>query len=717
MKKIELLAPAGNMDSLKAAVSAGCDAVYLGLSHFSARAFAGNFDHDQFKEAVRYCHDRDVRIYVTMNTMYFEDEIEAVKKEIDFLYENDADALLIQDLGLFHYVRTCYPDFDVHCSTQMHIHNLSGIRFMHEEGAARAVIARETPIELIREACQTGMEIEVFAYGAICISYSGQCLMSAASKNRSANKGCCAQCCRLKYYPEDGGHFKEGDYILSPKDLNVIDELPQLIEAGVSSLKIEGRMKRPEYVYAVIRTFREAIDAYYYGSQYRVSPERTKELLLMFNRGFSKGHLFHDDIKQRMSQFRPNHQGIQIGTVISYQNGTVKVKLTDDLYQHDGLRIINTPHDTGLTAVKITKNGRLVNAAHAGDIVELPCNDKPHPKKGQPLKKTTDTVLLEKIRRDIAEGRLSPVTVTYSAKASETLKLTVTDNRNNTVTVYSDSCIESAQNHPMTHEKIERSLIKNAQYPYDVTVMQGELDEVFIPVSVLNETRRKLFEKLHEKRIILHERKGKHPYIIDLKPVQMPAERLLVLSSQPFEYPDAHVFYGANALPAIDEKQDGRHSYTNTLLSQAGDLYSERTHCFGGMTFNIANSYAAAFLLSLGGIDGIVLSSEVSDFQAKRLCEAFEKRYGFKVPAYYFVYGRRTLMYVKNRFSQNENISNISDNGGNIYNLKYNMDYTEIIESDPVCRHNSSCYGSYLIIDPASEDKGDILEEAHEEIF
>ena len=242
MKKAELLAPAGNMDALKAAVAAGCDAVYLGMQIFSARAFAGNFSHEELQKAVRYCHIRDVRVYVTVNTMLFETEIENAKKEIDFLYRIDVDALLIQDLGLFHYVRTCYPDFDVHCSTQMHVHNLAGVRFMQEEGAARAVIARESPLELIREACATGMEVEAFVYGAICISYSGQCLMSASVKNRSANRGMCAQCCRLKYYP-DSGSFPEGEYILSPKDLNVINELPQLLDTGVCSLKIEGRMK------------------------------------------------------------------------------------------------------------------------------------------------------------------------------------------------------------------------------------------------------------------------------------------------------------------------------------------------------------------------------------------------------------------------------------------------------------------------------------------
>ena len=265
MKKTELLAPAGNMEALKAAVAGGCDAVYLGLSRFSARAFAGNFTHEELLEAVRYCHIRDVSVYVTINTMLYESEIEKVKEEIDFLYENDVDALLVQDFGLFHYLRECYPDFDVHCSTQMHIHNLAGVLKMQKEGASRVVMARETPLSLIREACRTGMEIEVFAYGAVCVSYSGQCLMSASIKNRSANRGVCAQCCRLRYYPDDTSSFSAGDYILSPKDLNVIDRLPELLSCGVSSLKIEGRMKRPAYVYLVTKTFREAIDAWYEG--------------------------------------------------------------------------------------------------------------------------------------------------------------------------------------------------------------------------------------------------------------------------------------------------------------------------------------------------------------------------------------------------------------------------------------------------------------------
>ena len=409
MKKIELLAPCGNMDALVAAVAGGCDAVYLGLTSYSARAFAGNFNREELIEAVRYCHVRDVSVYVTMNTMLYETEIEKAKETVQFLYDNDVDALLVQDFGLFHLVKTMFPDFDIHCSTQMHIHNLAGVKYMKEEGAARIVLARETPIEIIAEACKQGVEIEVFAYGAICISYSGQCLMSSATKNRSANRGMCAQSCRLKYKKEDGSWFQEGDYLLSPKDLNAIDNIPALIKAGVSSLKIEGRMKRPEYVYLVTKTFREAIDACYAGKTYTIDPKRQQELLLMFNRGFSKGHLFHADVDHRMSHYRPNHRGIEIGKVTGYEKGSVTVKLSQSLHQHDGLRILHHPQDIGLTAVKIYKNGKLVNQAEAGDTVVLGCPKGERPKIGDPLHKTSDTALIAAIDEQIKTmGRTIP---------------------------------------------------------------------------------------------------------------------------------------------------------------------------------------------------------------------------------------------------------------------------------------------------------------------
>ena len=199
MNIVELLAPAGNFECLKAAINNGANAVYLGGKNFSARAFANNFDENELIEAVKYAHLRNVKIYVTLNTLLNEKEFNNAIKMADLYYSNNVDALLIQDLGLYYYLKNKYPDFELHCSTQMHIHNLEGVRTAKKLGFKRVVLARESTLDFIREASKQGVEIETFVHGAICVSYSGQCLMSSVTKNRSANKGMCAQCCRLKY--------------------------------------------------------------------------------------------------------------------------------------------------------------------------------------------------------------------------------------------------------------------------------------------------------------------------------------------------------------------------------------------------------------------------------------------------------------------------------------------------------------------------------------
>ena len=667
----------------------------------------------ELQEAVRYCHIRDVRVYVTVNTMLFETEIENAKKEIDFLYRIDVDALLIQDLGLFHYVRTCYPDFDVHCSTQMHVHNLAGVRFMQEEGAARAVIARESPLELIREACATGMEVEAFVYGAICISYSGQCLMSASVKNRSANRGMCAQCCRLKYYP-DSGSFPEGEYILSPKDLNVINELPQLLDTGVCSLKIEGRMKRPEYVYLVTRTFREAIDAYYEGRPYRVSAERTKELLLMFNRGFSKGHLFHASTEERMSHYRPNHVGINIGTVLQYKDGQVQVKLTDTLYQHDGLRILNEPHDTGLTAVKITLNGKLVSKAEKGDVVWLECTAKPKPRKGQKLQKTTDAMLLEKIHRQIGTVRRSPIHMTYTAKINRPFALQAEDDRGNSVWYESSFITQKAKNAPLSSERIAEALVKTGEEPYEVISAEGDMDDIFLPVSVLNEARRAILQQLSDIRAILHGGRGEPlPYQVSVSEPEVRSERLLI-SHRDMDIPEDPRWTVAEETAVVDEDLADGCRKENMVLSEIGDLYHIKDGCIGGMTLNIANSYSIAYAMQKG-LTSVILSSEMNNDQIRMTLQAFEKRYGFEPKVYRLVYGRRVLMYIKNHFRKDTSLNAINDLHGNNYKVVYNSKQAEILEPEAYVSSNPYCWGSYLIPD-ASADYKEIVEEAYEEI-
>ncbi len=718
-KKVELLAPAGNMDALKAAAAGGADAIYLGLRSFSARAFAGNFSHEEFQEAIRYCHIRNIRIYVTINTMLFETEIENAKKEVDFLYNNDCDGILVQDLGLFHYIRTCYPDFDVHCSTQMHIHNLAGVDYMRDHGAKRVVLARETPIEIIREACKRNIEIEVFVYGAICISYSGQCLMSAATKNRSANRGMCAQCCRLKYVNEDGSHFKEGDYILSPKDLNLIDEIPALLDAGVSSLKIEGRMKRPEYVWLVTSVFRAAVDAYYAGKKFVLSEEKKRDLLLMFNRGFSHGHPFHDDVTARMSQHRPNHQGVRIGTVLQYRNGRVQVKLEAPLYQHDGLRILNQPSDTGLTAVRIYDNrDNLVSSARAGDVVWLDCHSKPVPKKGQPLQKTSDTRLISAIDEEIEKGRKVLLTMEYHAAAGAPLAVTVTDAEGRQVTALSSMEVQVAKNAPLSKEKIEASLNKCGDTAYVISDIHGESGNIFLPVKEINETRRKALELMDDARAKRHERAGFVPYHFELKEQVRPETRLLIESDA--SIPGYAVFtkgYGPEHVrPIVDENYSQVIQGEKEILSSYCDLAGQHDQCVIGMSFNIANSYAMAYVLSHPGIIGVIVSSEMNNAQIRQSMDAFKERYGFEPCLYRLVYGKRDAMLIKDSFMKRYDKRIMKDIHGNVYPIDYNGSVTRILEPDLYRSDNPYCYGSYVILH-GEEGVERILEEANEELF
>ena len=254
MKKIELLAPAGNMDNLIAAVEAGADAVYLGGKSFGARAFSKNFTDEEIIKAINYCHLYGVKVYVTVNTLVYENEVSDFMNYIDFLHKNNVDAVLIQDLGMLDLVRKTYPNLEVHSSTQMHIHNLDGTLLMQKLGVKRVVLARETSIDEIKHIKNNSdIELEVFVHGALCISYSGECLMSSMIGGRSGNRGECAGSCRLKYdVISDNKRINKGDYPLSTKDLNSLEYVGYLIESGVSSLKIEGRMKSKAYVYMVV---------------------------------------------------------------------------------------------------------------------------------------------------------------------------------------------------------------------------------------------------------------------------------------------------------------------------------------------------------------------------------------------------------------------------------------------------------------------------------
>ena len=435
MNKVELLSPAGNFECLKAAINNGANAVYLGGKNFSARAFANNFSEEELIEAVKYAHLRNVKIYVTLNTLLTEKEFNNAIKMVDFYYENNVDALLIQDLGLFYYIKNKYPDFELHCSTQMHVHNIEGIKNAKKLGFKRVVIARESNLEFIKEATKQNIEIETFVHGAICVSYSGQCLMSSVSKNRSANKGMCAQCCRLAYdlVDEDENIIKTNTkYLISPKDMCLINDIPDLINAGVSSFKIEGRLKSAAYVGYITRIYRKAIDAYYNNEKYFISEEELNNFKVLFNRNFTDDYLFNKN--NLFGQLTPNHLGLEIGIVIKNVNNYTYIKLSRELNQFDGIRI----GEFGCICNMLYSNNLLVNHGDINDIVAIKTNKI---LKGKVFK-TLDYKLEESIK-NTADLKL-PIDINIKIYADSNVEVKIND-----FIYQSNICAQKAINAPI----------------------------------------------------------------------------------------------------------------------------------------------------------------------------------------------------------------------------------------------------------------------------
>ena len=335
--KIELLAPVGNFDCLKAAVQNGADAVYLGASNFSARASATNFNYEDLKKAVEYAHIRNVKVHLALNTLIKNNELNSALELASYAYEIGIDAIIVQDLGLAQILLKNFPKMPIHASTQMTIHNLEGVLQAEKLGFSRVVLSRELSFDEIDYICRnSNIEIECFVHGALCISYSGQCLMSSIIGGRSGNRGKCAGTCRLPYELIEIKENKtvEKGYLLSSKDVCTLDILPDLIDAGVKSFKIEGRMKSPEYVGIVTSIYRKYIDLAESNQQYIVDEEDRKKLMQIFNRGgFSTGYLKGKLGKNMMYTKKPNHIGIYAGDVISYNEnkGYVKFKARENI--------------------------------------------------------------------------------------------------------------------------------------------------------------------------------------------------------------------------------------------------------------------------------------------------------------------------------------------------------------------------------------------------
>lgn len=510
---VELLAPAGSREALVAAVENGANAIYLAGNAFGARAYASNFDREALREAIHFAHLRKVAIHVTVNTIVADEEMGPLRDYLRFLYEAGADAVLVQDLGVARVAHETVPDLPLHASTQMSVSSLEGVRALAELGFTRVVLARELSLKEIRHICaHAPVEIETFMHGALCVCYSGQCLMSSMIGGRSGNRGRCAQPCRLPYtlVDEKGQDVlgdKAGSYLLSPRDLSTIDVIPDLIEAGVSSLKIEGRMKRPEYVATVVRTYREAIDTYYAGKGYAVTQEERDDLAQIFNRDFTTAYLEGRSGKAMMSDRRPNNRGLLIGRVTAYDWDAriVTVKLSGrlglgdqvDFWVKVGGRVTAT-----ISSLRDAK-GREVEEGQAGDTVSfaIPSAVRDHDR----VFKVYDARLMERAKETYASGapvRRIPVEIVVRAAIGEPLTVAICDGEGHRAEGKTDFIGESARKRPLSEEIIRKQVSRLGTSVYEMKSLHCDIaGEVMVPMSEINEARRKAVEALDALRL------------------------------------------------------------------------------------------------------------------------------------------------------------------------------------------------------------------------
>lgn len=510
----ELLVPAGDFDCVRAGVQNGADCIYFGANSFSARANAKNFSLEEVAEVVKYCKLRNVKTNLTLNTLITDDEFADAIKVAESAYNCGVDAIIVQDLGLAKYLITHFPGMEIHGSTQMSVHNLEGVLELEKLGFSRVVLSREVPIneiEYIRNNCK--VDLEIFVHGALCISYSGQCLFSSLVGGRSGNRGKCAQPCRLPYELLEDKNGTESvldkGYLLSPRDLCSLDTLPTLVKLGINSFKIEGRMKTPEYVATVTRIYRKYIDLALSGNKYVVDEADKLDLQQVFNRGgFSSGHLLSEPNRKLIFKDKPNNMGLYLGNISNYNanRGHITLKLNQPVGIGDTISIDG---ETGTyTISELIKGNTNLKNAEIGQIVKLG-RMKGKIRAGAKVYKLSSKALNDQTDKTFApncENKKIPVTCSVSVKKDKPISITLETNTapfydNVSVKFVSDIVPEVSINSPITETRIKEQLNKLGNTPYTFEKLNINLDEnLHIPsISALNNARRTAINMLQEK--------------------------------------------------------------------------------------------------------------------------------------------------------------------------------------------------------------------------
>ena len=644
----ELLLPAGDIKAFYAAISGGCDAVYLGIKKYSARAYANNFTIEELKDLVSYAHLRNVKVYVTMNTILYDEELSEAYKMVDELAKIYVDAIIVQDLALLFYINNNYSSIKAHVSTQMGIDDYYGVKLLKDLGASRIVVARETPLKVLKDIKNNlDIELETFIHGALCVCYSGNCLMSSMIGERSGNRGRCAGCCRQIYSLIDLNTNKNINtgYFLSMKDLNTINYIKDL--KFIDSLKVEGRMKDANYVYSVAKAYREALDN---------DSNLNNSLDYIFNRTYTKGFMFDEDSKNITNILRPNNYGFEIGKIVKVNKNTIWIKLHKQLSKGDQIRIENKDNELKEISISINKlfNEDFKEIEQVNKIAIISCNYKVsinsivYKTKDIKYNKEIDEYLLKN-----KEYQRIAIDFIFYARKNKNISLVCKYNNikvSKTLPIKVEEAIKSS----VSKDNIISLLNKINDTPYKVNNIILEVDDnIFIPLKSINELKRSVINELNNmrlKRDIIY----KKPIQISTKNYNFNNIELSVEVSNIDQFNIAKEFnikhiYFKNKILRNNATYLNKEEYSELLIGGYGSIekYKDSNiNLISDYSFNVSN-YMDAALLSNLGVKRITLSEELDKTHINNIVKNYYDNFNTYPNLELIIYGRVKLMHSK----------------------------------------------------------------------
>lgn len=704
--KHELLAPAGNMESLKQAVANGADAVYIGCKDFGARKFAENFTPEEIVTAIKLCHLYGVKIYATMNTLVKDNEVPYFLGQIEFLHKNGIDAVLIQDFGMICLVREKYPNLEVHASTQANTSCKETAELFYNLGVKRVVFSREMTLQEI-EAIKVPIEKEVFIHGALCTSYSGCCLMSSMLGGRSGNRGECAGCCRLPYSLLKGERTIIKDkYLLSTKELNTSTRFKELIDSDITSFKIEGRMKSPEYVGFVTSFYRKLIDNY--GINVDIEEENDK-LKTLFNRGFTLGHLFNSPIEDIMNPDTPNHIGLEIGRVVGFTDKKIKIRLSKVLNQQDGIRFLNSGKGF-IVNYLYDEQDNLISSAYNMCYVD----NKVNLEETDIVCKTQDYKLLQELKQ--IPARKVPITLKVIAKRNQPLEIQISDGFNSLKAV--GTVVQQSVNAPMDDIRIRQQVEKLGETPFvSVSTVVINDPDIFIPIKELNELRRNLTTNLMNIRM----NQKKEVIIKDIK-LQVPQTTLNPICTA-FVYTEEQL-EACNSLKVKRIYVEDETLYNKYKMYE--NVYYKLPHCrrniadklkrfnivsdyfdfstkenlIGDYGLNVTNIYTAYYLYKRG-LDTVTLSVELNDEEIINFINTYIKVFKVYPRIEILAYGQVENMLTKGNIlniKEHDYQYNLLDSKKRKFPVYFDGENTHILNHEMISHKNIETLKKYASI-------------------